>query len=83
MLGLGYLTWSIWNLASLYWLGWGAMKLINSKGMSEFVFLLSMGVLMLFGVVMMSFLTFALIAQIFGDKKVSEKIEKSLPDFLK
>jgi CHASE3 domain sensor protein len=47
------------------------------------VFLLSMGVLMLFLVVMMSFLTFALIAQSFGDKKVSEKIEKSLPDFLK
>ena len=78
LLGMGYLTWFCCNLAVLYGIGWGAMKLIESRSVGEFVLMLAAGMITLFLTVFLSMLSLGLIAMLFGDKKMEEKLEKLL-----
>lgn len=79
LLGMGYLTWMICNIAVLYGIGWGAMKLLESESVGEFILHLAFGMLMLFLAVILSILCLGLVAMVFGDKKMEDKIEKITP----
>ena len=76
LLGMGYLTWIICNIAVLYGIGWGVMKLIETESVGEFLLKLAGGMVMLLLVVILSILGLALIAMFFGDKKMVEKLDK-------
>lgn len=79
LLGLGYFTWIVCNLSIVYWLGVGAVKLVQSESFNTFLvhFLIGLGIL-LFAVIM-SLLCLALVSFCFGDEKVSDKVIKWLP----
>lgn len=80
LLGMGYLTWMICNIAVLYGIGWGAMKLLESESVGQFILHLTFGMVMLFLLVILSILCLGLIAMMFGDKKVQDKIDKITPE---
>jgi hypothetical protein len=74
LLGMGYLTWFCCNLAVLYGIGWGAVKLYQSSSVGEFILHLAVGMIMF-----LSILCLGLVAAFFGDEKVAEKAAKWLP----
>ena len=80
LLGMGYLTWMICNIAVVYGIGWGAMKLLESESVGEFILHLAFGMVMLLLVIMLSILCLGLVAMMFGDEKMEEKIEKIIPE---
>ena len=80
LLGMGYLTWMICNIAVVYGIRWGAMKLLESESVGQFILHLAFGMVMLFLVVILSILCLGLVAMMFGDEKMEEKIEKITPD---
>ena len=67
LLGMGYLTWMIRNIAVIYGIGWGAMKLLESESVGQFILHLAFGMVMLFLVVILSILCLGLVAIMFGD----------------
>lgn len=79
LLGMGYLTWFICNITILYGLGYGVMKLLESESVGSFLLHLAGGMIILMILVMLSILCLALVASIFGDKKVEDKITDILP----
>mgnify|MGYP006293413973 CR=1 FL=1 len=79
LLGMGYLTWFCCNLAVLYGIGWGAIKLIESRSVGGFVLMLAGGMITLFLTVILSMLSLALIAMLFGDTKTTSKMSKWFP----
>ena len=80
LLGMGYLTWMICNIAVLYGIGWGAMKLLESESVGQFILHLAFGMVMLLLVIMLSILCLGLVAMMFGDEKMEEKVEKIIPE---
>jgi uncharacterized membrane protein YhdT len=80
LLGMGYLTWMICNIAVVYGIGWGAMKLLESESVGQFILHLAFGMVMLLLVIMLSILCLGLVAMMFGDEKTEEKIEKIIPE---
>jgi len=79
LLGMGYLTWMICNIAVIYGIGWGAMKLLESESVGDFLLKLALGMLMLFLVVILSILCLGLVDVMFGNNKIADKIEKLMP----
>lgn len=79
---MGYLTWIICNIAVIYGVGYGAMKLIEAESIGTFILYLTVGVIMLMLALMLSLLCLALVANMFGDEKVENKLIEWLP-FLK
>jgi hypothetical protein len=79
LLGMGYLTWFCCNLAVLYGIGWGAVKLYQSSSAGEFILHLAVGMIMLMLLIVLSILCLGLVAAFFGDEKVAEKAAKWLP----
>ena len=79
LLGMGYLTWMICNIAVVYGLGWGAMKLLESESVGQFILHLAFGMVMLFLVVILSILCLVLVAMVFGDDKLEKKLEDLFP----
>ena len=80
LLGFGYLTWIVCNLAIIYGIGWGAIKLLESESVGEFILHLAFGMFMLFLVVILSILCLGLVAIIFGDDKLEKKLNDLFPD---
>ena len=80
LLGMGYLTWMICNIAVLYGIGWGAMKLLESESVGEFLLELAIGMIMVFMMVILSILCLGLVAMMFGDDKLEKKIEDMFPN---
>jgi len=79
LLGMGYLTWMICNIAVVYGIGWGAMKLLESESVGQFILHLAFGMVMLFLVVILSILCLGLVAMMFGDDKLEKKLEDLFP----
>ena len=79
VLGMGYLTWIICNIAVVYGLGWGAMKLLESESVGQFILHLAFGMVMLCLVVILSILCLVLVAMVFGDDKLEKKLEDLFP----
>ena len=79
LLGMGYLTWMICNIAVLYGIGWGAIKLSNSSSIGDFILYLAVGMVMLMMIIILSILCLGLIAVAFGDEKTESKVLKWLP----
>lgn len=77
ILGMGYLTWMICNIAVIYGIGWGAMKLLESESVGEFLLKLAGAMIMVLLMVILSILCLGLVAMLFGD----ERIESKLDDF--
>ena len=67
------------NIAVIYGIGLGVMKLINSTGVGEFIFHLAIGVLSLMIIIVMSILCLWLVAELFDDEKVTDKVRGWLP----
>lgn len=80
LLGMGYLTWMICNIAVLYGIGWGAMQLLESESVGQFILHFTFGMVMLFLAVILSILCLGIVAMMFGDKKTEEKVEKIIPE---
>lgn len=80
LLGMGYLTWFCCNLAVLYGIGWGALKLLESQSVGEFILHLAGGMIMLMLVVILSMLCLGLVVMLFGDEKTQEKVDKWFPN---
>ena len=80
LLGMGYLTWFCCNLAVLYGIGWGAMKLLESESVGEFLLELAIGMIMVFMMVILSILCLGLVAMMFGDGEVEKKLEDMFPN---
>jgi hypothetical protein len=76
LLGMGYFTWMVCNLAVVYGIGYGAMKLIESTSVFNFVVNFTCGVIIVFLLVLLSVLSLGLIAMVFGDEKVTNKLQK-------
>ena len=79
LLGMGYLTWMICNLAVLYGIGLGAMKLLESESVGEFLLRLAIGMIMVLIMVILSILCLGLVAIMFGDDKVEKKFDDIFP----
>ena len=79
VLGMGYLTWICCNIAVLYGIGWGAVKLYQSSSVGEFILHLAVGMIMLMLLIVLSILSLALVAALFGDEKTQKKVDKWLP----
>ena len=80
LLGMGYLTWFCCNLAVLYGIGWGAMKLLESESVGQFILDLAFGMVMLFLVVILSILCLGLVAMMFGGDEVEKKLDDIFPN---
>lgn len=79
LLGMGYLTWFCCNLAVLYGIGWGALKLLESQSVGGFILHLAGGMIMLMLLIVLSILCLGLVATLFGDKKTEDKVMKWFP----
>jgi len=79
LLGMGYLTWFCCNLAVLYGIGWGAVKLYQSSSVGEFILHLAVGMIMLMLLIVLSILCLGLVATLFGDEKTEGKVMKWFP----
>jgi uncharacterized membrane protein YhdT len=75
LLGMGYLTWMICNIAVVYGIGWGAMKLLESESVGQFILHLAFGMVMLFLVVILSILCLGVVAMMFGDQRMESKLD--------
>jgi hypothetical protein len=76
LLGMSYFTWIVCNLAIVYGIGYGAMKLIESTSVFNFVVNFTCGVIIVFLLVLLSVLSLGLMAMIFDDEKVTNKLQK-------
>ena len=83
MLGLGYLTWVLLNISCLYWLGYKVTILIETESIGYFLFYLCMGLVSILVLTMLSILTLGLIAIIFGDRNMEDRLTKILSFFEK
>jgi hypothetical protein len=79
LLGLGYLTWLVCNIAVIYGIGYGAMKLIELESMAIFLGHLALGLLAIMVLLVVSILCLGLVAIMFNDEKVIDKVEKWFP----
>ena len=79
LLGLGYFTWLVCNLAVLYGVGSGAFKLLESESVGSFIFHLAGGMIILLFLIVLSILCLGLVATVFGDEKTEDKVMKWLP----
>jgi len=79
LLGLGYLTWLVCNIAVIYGIGYGAMKLIELESIAEFLGHLALGLLAIMLLLVVSILCLGLVAIMFNDEKVIDKVEKWFP----
>lgn len=75
LLGMGYLTWMICNIAVVYGIGWGAMKLLESESAGEFLLKLAGGMIMVLVMVILSILCLGLVAMLFGDQRMESKLD--------
>ena len=80
LLGMGYLTWMICNLAVIYGIGKGAVYLINRESFGEFIVDLAFGMVILFLVVILSILCLGLVAMMFGDDELEKKLDDIFPN---
>jgi hypothetical protein len=76
LLGMGYFTWLVCNLAIIYGVGWGVFELIKSTSVGEFLLKLAGGMITLFLLVILSVLILGLIAMMFDDEKVIKKFDE-------
>ena len=79
LLGMGYLTWFCCNLAVLYGIGWGVFKLLESESVGGFILHLAGGMIMLMLLIILSGLCLGLVATLFNDEKVVNKIIEWFP----
>jgi hypothetical protein len=79
LLGLGYLTWLVCNIAIIYGVGYGAMLLIESESIGGFLFKLAAGLFMLMLLAVISGLILGAVASMFGDEAVKERVTKWFP----
>lgn len=77
LLGMGYFTWFVCNLAIIYGVGWGVFELIKSTSVGDFLLKLAGGMVMLFLLVILSVLILGLIAILFDDQKVIKKFDET------
>ena len=77
LLGMGYFTWLVCNLAVIYGVGWGVFELIKSTSVGDFLLKLAGGMVMLFLLVILSVLILGLIAMLFDDQKVIKKLDET------
>ena len=75
LLGMGYLTWMICNIAVIYGIGWGAIKLLESGSAGEFLLKLAGGMIMVLLMVILSILCLGLVAMLFGDERMANKFD--------
>jgi len=80
LLGMGYLTWLICNIAVLYGIGWGAMKLLESESVGEVLLKLAGGMIMVLMMVILSILCLGLVAMMFGDDELEKKLDDIFPN---
>ena len=80
LLGMGYLTWFCCNLSVLYGIGWGAMKLLESESIGEFLLKLAGGMIMVLVMVILSILCLGLVAMMFGDDNLEKKLDDIFPN---
>lgn len=78
LLGMGYLTWIVCNLAIIYGIGWGTMKLLEFESVGEFLLYFAFGMIMLFCIVLISLLSLLLITRLFGSEEMQKKIEDKI-----
>ena len=77
LLGMGYFTWLVCNLAIIYGVGWGVFELIKSTSVGDFLLKLAGGMVTLFLLVILSGLILGLIAMLFDDQKVIKKLDET------
>lgn len=77
LLGMGYFTWFVCNLAIIYGVGWGMFELIKSTSVGEFLLKLAGGMVTLFLLAILSGLILGLIAMLFDDQKVIKKLDET------
>lgn len=75
LLGMGYLTWFCCNLAVLYGLGLGTVKLCESTSVGNFLLLLAAGMVMLMILIILSILCLCIVILFFGDDEEIEKLD--------
>ena len=75
LLGMGYLTWMICNIAVIYGIGWGVMKLLESESAGEFLLKLAGGMIMVLIMIILSILCLGVVAMLFGDKRMVSKLD--------
>lgn len=79
LLGMGYLTWFVCNIAVLYGIGYGTFKLLESESVGSFILHLVGGMIMLMILIILSGLCLGLVAMMFGDEKVEKKLSEWFP----
>jgi len=79
LLGMSYFTWLVCNLAVIYGIGLGAYKLIESTSIGDFILNLALGMIILLLIALLSGLTLGLMAMVFNDEKVSNRVAKWFP----
>jgi len=78
---MGYLTWFACNIAVLYGIGYGAMKLLETESVGEFILKFAGGMIMLMLLIILSGLCLGLVATLFGDEETEKKVDKWFPNF--
>ena len=76
LLGLGYLTWLVCNIAVIYGIGYGAIKLIELESIGEFLGYLALGLFAIMVLLIVSILCLRLVAIMFNHEKVIDKVEE-------
>lgn len=72
----GYFTWFICNISVLYFIGEGFMFMTTLSSVKQVVLYLALGTVLLFIVMIMSYLLLGLIAMFFNDEKLIKQLEK-------
>ena len=83
MLGLGYLTWAMCNIACIYGFGIGIYKLSQLESVGTILTFLALGLIGLLMAAILSMLCLGLVSIAFGDEKLAEKVDRALPTFMK
>ena len=79
LLGMSYFTWFVCNVALVYGIGWGVLTLIEATSVGEFLLEFAVGMVMLLLIVVLSGLTLGLMAMVFEDEKVLNRVVKWFP----
>lgn len=82
MLGLGYLTWTMCNIACIYGFGVGIYKLFQLESVGAVFGFLALGLIGVLIAAILSLLCLGLVSSAFGDEILTEKVNKALPDFM-
>tara|TARA_R100000278_G_C5469166_1_gene163810 strand:- start:893 stop:1159 length:267 start_codon:yes stop_codon:yes gene_type:complete len=80
ILGFCYLTWGVVNIAIIYAIGKGVLYILERETIGSFLGHLVLGMLFLLALIACSLISLALIADAFGDKKVTKKLDKMWED---